>query len=405
MSSIDPTPGSSAAVSSPATACPLCAGASIFPLFERHDVPVLLNRLYDTVAAAKRAVTGRLRIVACRKCGFVFNAAFDPSLIEYDARYENDQGNSPAFSAHMSAMADRILDGLTDRTGIGVVEIGCGQARFLAALVERAGGRISTAIGYDPAWRGGATPSPICVEAQNFDAQGLRRLPHPIDVILSRHVIEHLVNPVGFLADIRNALPSSWNGRLFLETPSLEWIVNGRVLHDFFHEHCNYFSSAALAHALARAGFRLLKIDSVFDGQYHWVEAVADRVDTALPKIADALMPLKELAIYERGFAAVWQNTLASLKPKGHIAIWGAGAKGVTFANIVDPRSEWITCFIDINPQKQNRFVPVTAHPVRHPQEAMHDGIASIIIMNPIYRAEICAELRRAGEYPILLDA
>jgi hypothetical protein len=71
----------------------------------------------------------------------------------------------------------------------------------------------------------------------------------------------------------------------------------------------------------------------------------------------------------------------------------------------VDPRSEWITCLIDINPEKQNRFAPVTAHPVRHPREAMRGGIASIIIMNPIYRAEICAELRRAGEYPILLDA
>ncbi len=405
MSDIDSVPRPASAGPSGATACPLCAGAAIFSLFERQNVPVLLNRLYESIAAARGAVTGRLRIAACRTCGFVFNAAFDPSLIDYDVRYENDQGNSPAFSAHMRAMADRILDGLTGRADIAVVEIGCGQGRFLAALGGRAGGRVSMAIGYDPAWRGGAIPPHVRIEAQAFDAAAIRRLAHPIDVILTRHVIEHLADPVGFLSDIRNALPTAWNGRLFLETPSLEWIVHGRVLHDFFHEHCNYFGSAALGYAFARAGFRALKIDPVFDGQYHWAEAAADRPDPALPEAGDVLASLDALATYERGFAAAWRTTLAMLRPKGKIAIWGAGAKGVTFANMVDPRSEWITCLIDINPAKQSRFAPVTAHPVCHPREAMRDGIVSIIIMNPNYRAEIEAELSGAGEHPTLLDA
>jgi hypothetical protein len=368
-------------------------------------VPVLLNRLYDSFAAAKRAITGRLRIVACRTCGFVFNAAFDPSLVDYDARYENDQGNSPAFSAHMDAMADRILDGLRGRTDIGVVEIGYGQARFLTTLVERSDGRISTAVGYDPAWRGETSAPHVRVEARNFDAQALRLLPRPIDVILSRHVIEHLADPVGFLRDVRKALPSSWNGRLFLETPSLEWIANGHMLHDFFYEHCNYFSSAALGCALARAGFRAPRIDYVFEGQYHWAEVVVGQSDTAAPELAAGLASLGALAAYERDFASRWQTTLASLRPKGNIAIWGAGAKGMTFANIVDPHLERIACVVDINPAKQNLFAPVTAHPIRAPRDALRDGLAGIIIMNPNYRAEIAAELSRAGEHPILLDA
>jgi SAM-dependent methyltransferase len=398
-------PASPSLAPGPATACPICTSASIFPIFERRDVPVLLNRLYDSTAAARGAATGRLWIVACRSCGFVFNAAFDPSLIDYDSRYENDQGNSPAFSTHLDIMADRILARLGGRTDVGVVEIGCGQARFLATLVERSGGRISAAVGYDPAWRGEASLPHVRVEARNFDAPALRCLAHPIDVVLSRHVIEHLADPVGFLSDIRNALPSSWDGELFLETPSLEWIANRHVLHDFFHEHCNYFSSAALGHALARAGFHARRIEPVFDGQYHWAESVAGRPQAPLSTLSPGPASLEALAAYERDFTASWQTTLASLKPKGNIAIWGAGAKGVTFANMIDPRSEWITCLIDINPAKQNRFAPVTAHPVRHPREALRDGVASIIIMNPNYRTEIEAALVHAGEHPELLEA
>jgi SAM-dependent methyltransferase len=380
----------------------VCASASTLPLFSRDNVPVLLNRLYESAEAARRAVTGRLVVVGCHKCGLVFNAAFDSSLSGYDGRYENDQSNSAAFCAHMRDMADRILDVLIGRSNV-VVEIGCGQARFLAMLVERASGRISTAVGYDPAWRGGPSLPTIRVEARNFDADALRRLPYQIDAIVSRHVIEHLANPVGFLNSIRAVLPSSWNGRLFLEMPRLEWIASRRTLHDFFHEHCNYFGSRALAHALARGGFRALKIDPVFDGQYHWVEAVLGQAEVANSE--DTLVSLMELATYEKCYTTGWQRTLTSLKPKGNIAIWGAGAKGVTFANLADPESRWISCLIDINPGKQNRFAPVTAHPVRHPREAMREGLAAIIIMNPNYRAEIEAELERAGRLPTLLHA
>ncbi len=398
--SVFPPPASGAAA-----ACPLCTAASTSVLFERRNVPVLLNRLYDSAAAARSALTANLRIAACDGCGFVFNSAFDPSLIGYNFRYENDQGNSPAFAAHMSLMADRILGASTDRNDIAVVEIGCGQARFLAALVERAGPRIAAAFGYDPAWRGEPSTPPIRIVRGMFDPQALRRLARPVDAILSRHVIEHLPDPVSFLRGIREALPASWPGRLFLETPSLEWIVDGRVLHDFFHEHCNYFTATALDRALARAGFRALRIDRVFGGQYLWAEAAADQPDARLPATVDDLPSLRELASCEVGFRARWHATLAPLRGKGNTAIWGAGAKGVTFANMLDPHSQLVACLIDINSKKQNRFVPVTAHPVRNPRDAMRDGIGRIIIMNPNYRAEIEAEVSRTGEHPILLDA
>jgi hypothetical protein len=44
---------------------------------------------------------------------------------------------------------------------------------------------------------------------------------------------------------------------------------------------------------------------------------------------------------------------------------------------------------IDINPLKQNRFVPLTAHPVVDWPTALAAGVSTIITTNPNYSAEI----------------
>ena len=38
-------------------------------------------------------------------------------------------------------------------------------------------------------------------------------------------------------------------------------------------------------------------------------------------------------------------------------AIWGAGAKGFTFLNILDKNASLIKYVVDINPKKQNKYI------------------------------------------------
>ncbi len=349
----------------PRERCPVCDGDSLAALFERGRVPTVLNRLYAGCSRARRALTGQLEIVVCRSCGFAFNRRFNPSLVAYDTDYENDQGNSPAFAAYISAMADRVLRALDGRDSIEIVEIGCGQGGFLRALIERAPGRIATAIGCDPAWRSPAPRGPVRIERRAFDASVIPLAAMQVDAIISRHVIEHVPEPFHFLREIRNALPASWNGRLFLETPSLEWILRNSVPYDFFYEHCSYFSAPALRHVLARAGFRPRVVEPVFAG---------------------------------------WRGRLPSLRVRGGIAIWGAGAKGITLANALDPTAHWITCLVDINPAKQDRFTPMSAHAVCSPLQATQRGVATVIVANPNYRSEIKATLEELRIPATLLD-
>ena len=93
-----------------------------------------------------------------------------------------------------------------------------------------------------------------------------------ISVVVTRHVIEHVPDPVEFLSVIRNALPDAWHGSLFIETPCARWIINNRAMHDFFYEHVNYSTAKTLSLACHRAGFRATEVNHVFCGQYLWAE-------------------------------------------------------------------------------------------------------------------------------------
>src|SRR5689334_22369124 len=78
--------------------CPLCDGTTL-PSVTRESVPAIQNRVYSTAEEARAANHGRLTIHACTQCGYAFNAAFDPSLIQYDSHYNNDVP-SPTFEEY-----------------------------------------------------------------------------------------------------------------------------------------------------------------------------------------------------------------------------------------------------------------------------------------------------------------
>src|SRR5580704_726532 len=120
----------------PARVCPICHAGSAATLLDRSAVPVLLNKFYESKPAAQAASTGRIELVACRSCGFVFNRRFDPALAVYDAGYENDQTGSPVFARHLEAIAAR-LSGALGRDRARVLEIGCGQGGLLETLLAR----------------------------------------------------------------------------------------------------------------------------------------------------------------------------------------------------------------------------------------------------------------------------
>lgn len=373
-------------------ACPLCNAPRVALCLERPSVPVFQNIRYPSEAAATAAAAGRLAIAHCERCGFVFNAAFDPQLAVYSAAYENDQTLSEHFRGYLKQIGAGVMAAVDGKPDPMVLEVGCGQAAFLKQLAQLPQARYSRFLGFDPAWRGGDVPTMVEVRPSLFDAEVVADLQAPIDAVVSRHVIEHIADPVGFLQDIRRAIGTTAQPKLMLETPCLEWIVAHDVLFDFFYEHCSYFTPETLRYALARAGWRALKIERMFDGQYLWAEA-EPAPGAAIAATPPAPIGLGDAiaAMGRRGEArlAAWCAALEAHRGRGTLALWGAGAKGATLAALTDHDGDLIDCLIDINPRKQGGFVAVTGHPVVAPAEAAARGVRAVVLMNPNYRAEV----------------
>lgn len=85
----------------------------------------------------------------------------------------------------------------------------------------------------------------------------------------------------------------------------------------------------------------------------------------------------------------------------GTTAIWGAGAKGATFLNVVDPDCEFIKFVVDLTPEKQGKFIPGTGHPIVS-YKVLKDEL--VLLMNPNYHEENQKLLDEAGIKARLLD-
>jgi SAM-dependent methyltransferase len=367
--------------------CRICQGSAA-PFLRRQDVPVHQNMLFPDPAAARRIRRGDLQLVACDRCGFVANAAFDPSRLSYGPDYENSQYSSQAFREHIEELLRHLVE---DRHLVAarVAEVGCGNGRFLTALVERGSG--NTGIGFDPSYQGPDTALDGRVQFQRrFFGPDVR---FDADAVVCRHVIEHIPDPVPFLRNIREALGPSSTASVFFETPDVEWIFEQGAFWDFFYEHCSYFSRPSLAHAFEMAGFQPLAVRRVFGGQYLWAEAtVAAAAPRSAPPGSD---PARAVAFGRRESQWVqhWRAKVRALQARGGVALWGAGAKGVTFANLVDPRAELVDCVVDLNPRKQAHFIAGTGHAILSPPELAGRGVATVVVMNGNYRAEVAAAL------------
>jgi len=381
--------------------CPLCAGTRLRPFLLRPQVPVHQNLVVNSQEAARAVTRGELELVICEDCGFIFNQAFDLSRLSYGENYDNTQSCSAYFDAYLDGLARDVVErqGVHDCT---IVEVGCGKGDFLKKLVGHAGAN-NTGYGFDPSYVGPLSDlnGRLQFRARYYD-QGCTDI--AADVVVCRHVIEHVPEPLEILRSVRAALASSPKARVFFETPCVEWILRHRVIWDFFYEHCSLFTARSLGLAFRRAGFHVERVEHIFGGQYLWLEARVADVDESLPEVGETLRLATAYAADERRLRETWLMRLNELGQYGKLALWGAGAKGATFANLIDPHCTLIDCVVDLNPNKQGRYIPGTGHPIVSPIDLPVRGVSNAILMNPNYREENLKLLAKADIALNLMD-
>jgi Methyltransferase domain len=330
-------------------------------LYQQSAFPIFQNRMYDSAQEARDCPRGDIRLVQGGVSGLVYNEAFRPELMDYDATYQNEQAHSPLFKSHLEEVATIVERNLGTE---GLAEVGCGKAYFLELLQSRG----CAITGFDPTYEG---DNPA-VQHHYFD-DGVAV--SGSGVVL-RHVLEHVQDPVAFLDGLRRA---NSGGLIYIEVPCFDWILRSRAWFDIFYEHVNYFR----LEDFSRMFGRVVESGRLFGGQYLY--AVADLA---------SLRPPVSTPADRIEFPADFQTT-ATVAPdsraRGSSAVWGAASKGVIYSLLRERGANPVDILIDINPAKCGKFVPATGLRVMSPDEAMTKLApgSDICVMNSNYLEEI----------------
>jgi SAM-dependent methyltransferase len=372
-------------------ACPVCGAVGMIQTVQRVVLPAMQNYVFQNRGAALSSPSGRFELGVCATCGFAGNRAFDPAIPTYDQTYDNAVP-SAVFKRYYREIAQYLYDTYPLSDGL-VVDIGCGKGEFLAGLCDAF--PDVRGLGVDPSCRAGVSHDGRMRLVNDIFRPGL--IAERPALVVCRHVIEHIADPVGFLKSAKAGLADYPGVPFFVEVPDLDWIIEANAFWDFCYEHCNYFTIASMSRAIAEAGFRLTAARRAFGDQYLWFECVNEPplepvTSVPQPDIAERLIAYSnsETALIDRMIVLIDQ-----LKSEGAaIAVWGMATKGVMFSMLVDPDGSRIDWCVDVNPNKQGSFTPLTGRQILAPaalEREPHREIV-VLIMNENYAAEIKAQ-------------
>jgi SAM-dependent methyltransferase len=382
--------------------CPVCGSRDLNPFLEYRGVPANIGILYTDRETAIQCPKGDIRLAWCNTCGFITNLLFDSGQMNYCLDYDNNLFFSPLYQAYARSSAIRLIEryGLRNKSVIG---IGCGKGDFLYLLCELGNNR---GTGFDPSFDPalfGLRNTDRITFIQDFYSE--KYSGYQADLLSCRYVFEHIPDPVSFLEMVRRAIGLNGDSVVHFEVPNILSILRQLSGWDIIYEHCSYFSRYSLANVFSKCGYSVLSIEETFDDQYLQIEAktAQEEEETAGPRKEEMEELALQIVKFKRGFEEkmdAWRKCVADLKNTGRrTAIWGAGAKGVSFLNML-PVQDGVAYAIDINPQKRSMHIPGTGHMVLNPSDCINDPPDTIIVMNKIYLEEIRMQIEHLGFSP-----
>jgi SAM-dependent methyltransferase len=383
--------------------CPSCGGSGCRPFYSVAGIPTNSCMLIPDREAAFAVPTGDLELRFCPSCGFIFNGLWRPEATVYTKGYEETQAYSPTFNSFNRSIAELLIEryGLH---GKRILEIGCGKGEFLAAICEIGG---NDGVGFDPGFVPGRFDElrngKVEIVADYFDEN---TKVDPGDLICCKMTLEHISDVGRFIRNIRTLIGTR-DTAVFFQIPDAGRILDDLAFWDIYYEHCSYFTHRSLASLFIGAGFAVDDIWTGYGDQYLMICAHPVSVSAtprhALPAphgLSDRVERFAaDVAVLRNG----WRDRLRDYKAAGRkVILWGSGSKAVSFLTTLGIGDE-VAFVVDINPHRHGCYLPCSGHLIVSPQTVAREAPDIVIVMNPLYREEVGADLAALGCHPTLL--
>ena len=370
------------------TRCPLCDSKRTAEFYHRDQVPAHVNIVYHTRQEALDCPQGTISLAECYDCGLVFNTKFDNDLLNYHGEYNNDR----SYSAYYEQYVQQLIDLLKVSGGISrsnILEVGSGNGEFLMGLCKAT---LSKGLGIDPAYKGPSKNGSVHFIPDYFKPQ---HVTDKMDVLLLRHILEHIGQPGTFFSDLtRHGLHKG--STIVIEVPDFSWIAERGSYWDILYEHCNYFTSKTLGNLMLLNQTSMIDVLQVFNEQYLLVFAEYLGQSATPTSTAELHFPQVFLDNVQQQKKRLDDAIADSLSK---VVVWGIAGKGVTFLSALDRETlAQITFAVDMNYEKQGGYCPVTGIEIVSPEKLKSErGSYDVLVMNPNYINEIDTLLTNYG--------
>ncbi len=328
-----------------------------------------------------------LHFVRCPSCGHVWNPAFCYDHIPYHEQPHRMFNLGSIWQGVLADLADKTVARLPETPT--VIEIGCGNGHFLAALAARRPGHY---IGFDPHAQA-ATEAGFEFHPRLFEPFVDMPRYRP-QLVVMRHVLEHFEQPAAFIEELAWAASTfeqeCW---LLAEVPCIDRVFGSGRLADFFYEHPQHFCRTSFVRLLAHGGEQM-HIETAYGGEVliGWLRL---EVATEVQARARASEAFAQASIAGRQRIAEQLDALA--RSGQRVAIWGGTGKAAAFMHHYGADAQRFPLVVDSDPDKVGTHVPGTGQPIER-VEVLKAAPVDVIIVPTVWRAhDILAEMRRRG--------
>jgi SAM-dependent methyltransferase len=354
-----------------------------------------------------------LKVYVCEKCFLVQLEEFETTENIFSSDYAYFSSYSESWLGHCRKYTEMMLNRFRFNQNSFIVEVASNDG-YLLQYFKQSGIPV---LGIEPASNTAevAIKKGILTDITFFDtfyAKKMNKDGKLADLIIGNNVLAHNPNLNDFVEGLKIALKH--NGIITMEFPHLLKLIEYNQFDTIYHEHFSYLSFYTVQKLFAVHNLELFDVEEIptHGGSLRiYAKHKEDDSNTITSSVKNLLAKeesagLLELKTYY-GFGKKVEATkrkllqfLIQAKNEGKKIIgYGAPAKGNTLLNYCGIRTDFLDYTVDLSPHKQNKYLPGTHIPIKHPDKIKEDNPNYILILPWNIKDEIMEQLSFIREW------
>jgi len=354
-----------------------------------------------------------LKVLVCTECWLVQTEDYAGAEELFDADYAYFSSFSSSWLKHAEQYVEKMVSRFALDSKSHVVEIAANDGYLLQYVKAK----NIPCLGIEPTASTAKAAREKGIEtmeaffgvslAENLVAEGKQA-----DLTAANNVLAHVPDINDFISGFTTLLKPK--GVATFEFPHLLQLIENAQFDTIYHEHFSYLSLTAINHIFDENGLQVFDVEELpthggslrvyaqrkDTGAYSKTNAVNTMLDTELNT------GMKSISYYDNFQEKankikddLLQFIMDAKRNNKTIMAYGAAAKGNTLLNYAGIRADLLPTVIDINPNKQNKYMPGSRIPIVNEAEIKQNQPDYVLILPWNLREEVQAQLSYIREW------